>query len=134
MHYIARFVGGGLLGVAMATGSMAPVQAAAPVLVKNCTVAKPKPFSHRANGTDITYVIYGNKTASAVTFLVGYRNALHNYARRTTDVGSFSPGVTISHRLSLYNDVTYAGSMTTMCVPVSVRWSDATLWVAPSHP
>jgi hypothetical protein len=55
-----------------------------------------------------------------------------HYLRRVTDVGSFAPGVTITHRLSLYNDVTYAGSQTTTCVPVEVKWAGGTLWIAPS--
>lgn len=110
-----------------------PAQAAAPILIKSCTIAKPKPLSHLANGTDITWVNLGSKTASSVTFLVGYRNASQHFVRRVSDVGSFAPGATISHRLSLYNDVTYAGAQTSSCVPTQVKWAGGTVWIAPSH-
>ena len=43
------------------------------------------------------------------------------------------PGATITHKYSLYNDVTYAGAATALCAPVEVKWQDATLWMAPSH-
>ena len=121
-----------LVTVAAATASIAPAQAAAPILVKSCTVAKPKPLSHMAGGTTIVYVNLGKKTAASVTFLVGYRNASSHYLRRVTDVGSFSPGATIDHTLSLYNDVTYSGAQTTQCVPVEVKWAGGTVWIAPS--
>jgi hypothetical protein len=55
-----------------------------------------------------------------------------HYLRRVSDVGSFAPGVTITHRLPLYNDVTYAGAQTTTCLPVEVKWAGGTLWIAPS--
>ena len=121
-----------LVTVAAAMASIAPAQAAAPILVKSCTVAKPKPLSHMAGGTTIVYVNLGKKTAASVTFLVGYRNASSHYLRRVTDVGSFSPGATIDHTLSLYNDVTYSGAQTTQCVPVEVKWAGGTVWIAPS--
>jgi hypothetical protein len=120
------------LGIAAAAATIGPAQAAAPVLIKSCTVAKPKPLSHMASGTAITFVNLGKKTASEITFAVGYRNASQHYLRRVQDVGSFAPGVTISHTLSLYNDVTYAGAQTTSCVPVQVKWAGGTIWIAPS--
>jgi hypothetical protein len=134
MRLLGRFTVVSLVGIAVALGSIGPAQAAAPILIKSCTVAKPKPLSHMAGGTDITYVNLGHKTASSITFAVGYRNASQHYLRRVTDVGEFAPGATISHRLSLYNDVTYAGSQTTMCVPTEVKWAGGTVWMAPSKP
>ncbi|MBV9233293.1 MAG: hypothetical protein JO030_04565 [Candidatus Eremiobacteraeota bacterium] len=120
--------------IALAGVTTVAVQAApAPILIKSCTVAKPKPFSHLAGGTQISYVNLGKYTAASVTFVVGYRNAEHNYLRRTTDVGSFAPGATIVHKLTLYNDVTYAGASTTVCRPIQVKWAGGTIWVAPSH-
>jgi hypothetical protein len=119
--------------IAAATVSMTSAQAAAPILIKSCTVAKPKPMSHMAGGTNIVYVNLGHKTASSVTFAVGYRNAASHYIRRVTDVGSFAPGATINHTLPLYNDVTYAGAQTSSCIPLEVKWAGGTLWVAPSH-
>jgi hypothetical protein len=113
--------------------SIGQALAAAPVLVKQCTVTKPRPLSHNASGTQIEYVIYGKKNAASITFLVGYRNAAQNFLRRVTDYGSFSPGTTINHHFDLYNDVTYAGSQTQSCVPIQVKWADSTLWIAPSH-
>jgi hypothetical protein len=132
MRIVGRLVIAAAVGVAVATASIGPAQAAAPVLVKSCTVVKPKPLSHQANGTEISYVIMGHKTAASITFAVGYRNAQSHYLRRVTDVGSFAPGVTITHHLSLYNDVTYAGSQTTTCIPVEVKWAGGTMWIAPS--
>jgi hypothetical protein len=132
MKSFGRLIAAGAITVAAAMASMMPAQAAAPILIKSCTVAKPKPLSHMANGTRIVYVIGGHKTASSVTFLVGYRNAQSHYLRKVTDVGSFAPGATIDHTLSLYNDVTYAGSETSQCAPIQVKWAGGTVWVAPS--
>ena len=133
MKSFGRLIAVTLVAVAAAMASIGPARAAAPILVKSCTIAKPKPLSHMAGGTDITYVNLGHRTASSITFLVGYRNAESHYLRRVTDVGSFAPGATITHRLSLYNDVTYAGAQTSTCAPIEVKWAGGTLWVAPSH-
>lgn len=133
MRSFGRLIAVALVGVAAVAVSAGPARAAAPILIKSCTVAKPKPLSHMASGTDITYVNLGKKTAASITFLVGYRNASQHYLRRGEDVGSFAPGATISHRLSLYNDVTYAGAQTTQCIPVQVKWAGGTVWIAPSH-
>ena len=75
MKSFGRIVAVTLAGVAAATASIGTAQAAAPILIKSCTVAKPKPMSHMAGGTTIVYVNLGKKTAASVTFLVGYRNA-----------------------------------------------------------
>jgi hypothetical protein len=132
MKSFGRLIAVALVGVAAASASFGAAQAAAPILIKSCTVAKPKPMSHMAGGVDITYVNLGKKTASSITFAVGYRNASGHYLRRVIDAGSFAPGATIVHRLSLYNDVTYSGAQTTMCVPVEVKWAGGTVWIAPS--
>lgn len=132
MKSFGRLIVVAFVGVAAATASMGPAQAAAPILIKSCTVAKPKPMSHMANGTTIVYVNLGRKTAASITFAVGYRNASSHYLRRVTDVGSFAPGVTINHTLSLYNDVTYSGAQTTMCAPIEVKWAGGAVWIAPS--
>ena len=132
MKFLGRSGVTAAVAVAASMALLAPAQAAAPVLIKSCTVAKPRPMSHMAGGTTISYVIYGHKTASMVVFAVGYRNASGHYLRRVQDVGTFSPGVTITHTLALYNDVTYAGAQTTSCVPVEVKWAGGTMWVAPS--
>ncbi len=132
MKSFGRLIAVALVGVAAVAATAGPARAAAPILVKSCTIAKPKPLSHMASGTDITYVNLGHKTAASITFLVGYRNASSHYLRRVEDVGSFAPGATISHRLSLYNDVTYSGAQTSQCVPVQVKWAGGTVWIAPS--
>ena len=112
-----------------------PARAAStPVLIKSCTIVKPKPLSHNANGTRIVYVILGHRTASSVIFAVGYRNASMHYLRRVTDAGSFAPGVTIDHVLPLYNDVTYAGAPTSTCIPIEVKWAGGTVWMSPTRP
>ncbi len=121
------------LAVAAVTASVAPAQAATPILIKSCQILKPKPMSHLAGGTEISYVNLGKKTASSITFAVGYRNASQHFVRRVTDVGAFAPGATITHKFGLYNDVTYAGAATSLCAPTEVKYSDATLWIAPSH-
>ncbi len=132
MKCFGRLIAVTLVAVAAATASIGPAQAAAPILIKSCTVAKPKPMSHMAGGTTIVYVNLGHRTAASITFLVGYRNSSMNYLRRVTDVGSFAPGATIDHTLPLYNDVTYAGAHTSSCVPIEVKWAGGTVWIAPS--
>jgi hypothetical protein len=132
MTSLGRFVAPIALGVA-ATLTSIPANAAAPILIKSCTIVKPKPLSHMAGGTRIVWVNLGKYTADTVTFAVGYRNASQHYLRRVDDVGSFAPHAVIDHVLSLYNDVTYAGAQTSTCVPVRVKWAGGTLWVAPSH-
>jgi hypothetical protein len=122
-----------LCGAIAIAASVAPAQAAAPILIKSCTIAKPRPLSHMANGTAITFVNLGKRTASMVTFAVGYRNAAQHFLRRVDDVGSFAPGVTISHTLTLYNDVTYAGAQTSSCAAVRVKYEGGTIWIAPTH-
>jgi hypothetical protein len=121
------------VAVAVAGLPAAPALAAAPVLVKQCFVTSPKPLSKTAGGTQIDYIIYGKKSASAITFAVGYRNAAQHFVRTVTDYGTFSPGVEIKHHFSLFNDVTYAGQHVQSCVPTRVKWADSTLWMAPTH-
>jgi hypothetical protein len=133
MKFLGLLVSAIAAGFTVATASI-PAHAAAPILIKSCTVAKPRPMSHMADGTWITYVNLGRKAASSITFAVGYRNASEHYLRRVKDVGSFAPGVTIHHKLSLYNDVTYAGAQTTTCMPVQVQWAGGTVWMAPTRP
>ena len=132
MKSLGRFMLAGAVGILTASALLAPAQAAAPILIKSCTVVKPKPLSYMAGGTKIIYVNLSQKTISEITFLVGYRNASQHYLRRVQDVGSFAPGATIDHTLSLYNDVTYAGAQTTQCAPVEVKWAGGTVWIAPS--
>lgn len=132
MTNFGRLSAAALVAIAAASASIAPAQAAAPILIKSCTVNKPKPMSHQASGTHIVYVNLGKKTAASVTFLVGYRNAQSHYLRRVEDVGSFAPGATIDHNLSLYNDVTYSGAQTSQCAAVQVKWAGGTVWIAPS--
>ncbi len=133
MKLLGRLAAVAIVGIAAVGVSIAPARAAAPILIKSCTVAKPKPMSHQAGGLDIVYVNLAHKTAASITFAVGYRNAQSHYLRRVTDVGSFAPGVTITHHLSLYNDVTYAGAQTSTCVPTEVKWAGGTVWMAPTH-
>lgn len=134
MTSFTRLAAAVTLGVATVAATAGPALAAAPILIKSCTVAKPRPLSHLAGGTTIVYANLGKKTAASITFLVGYRNAQHNFLRRVTDIGSFAPGATIDHTLTLFNDVTYAGSQTSSCVPIEVKWAGGTVWIAPSKP
>jgi hypothetical protein len=123
----------GVIAVVLTVANAPAAAAYAPVLVKKCNVLEPKPLSKKASGTEIDYIIYGKKNASAITFAVGYQNAAQPFLRTVTDYGTFSPGTLIQHKFSLYNDVTYAGKQTKSCVPIKVKWADATLWVAPAH-
>lgn len=132
MNTFGRLFGAALLGAVAATAAIVPAQAATPILIRSCTVAKPKPLSHRPSGVQINYVILGKRTASTVVFAVGYRNAEGHYLRRVSDVGNFAPGVTIDHLLNLFTDVTYSGAQTTTCVPVEVKYAGGTVWIAPS--
>jgi hypothetical protein len=131
---LGRFIATSLMVVVGVTVSISAAQAATPILVKSCTVAKPAPLSHRPRGVDVTYVNLGHRTAAQVTFAIGYRNAAGHWIRRVIDVGSFAPGATISHLLNAFTDVTYAGSETTMCVPIEVKYAGGTVWMAPSRP
>jgi hypothetical protein len=99
-----------------------------PIGIVHCFVTNPKPLSKLAGGTQIVYVNNGSKTASSVTFAVGYRNAENKFLRRVTDVGSFQPHTQIDHHFDLYNDVTYAGKQTSSCSAVAVKWSDGSTW------
>ena len=132
MSLLGRLCAGTLLAAVFAGASIAPASAAAPVLVKQCFISAPKPLSKNASGTQIDYIIYGKKPAAQITFAVAYRNAAQHFLRTVTDYGTFSPGVEIQHHFDLYNDVTYAGKHVQSCVPVKVKWSDSSLWVAPS--
>lgn len=134
MKLSGRLLVAAVAGLGIAAATIGQAQAATPILVKSCTVAKPRPLSNKPRGTQIVYVILGSKTVSSVTFAVGYRNASSHYLRRVTDEGTFSPGATIDHLLSLYNDVTYSGSQTSLCVPTEVKYAGGTVWIAPSQP
>src|SRR5579862_5846461 len=68
MISFGRSIAVALIGVAAITASAGTARAAAPILIKSCTVEKPKPFSHMAGGTRIEWVNLGGKTASTVTF------------------------------------------------------------------
>jgi hypothetical protein len=127
------------LGVAalIAAGAVAfsPAPAPAyssPITILSCTIAKPKAMSQKAGGTDISFINHGPKTAKEIKFAVGYVNSAnpHGLYRSVVDDGTFSPGVTIKHHYSLYNDVTYSGANTKACGAVKVTWSDGTVWVA----
>jgi hypothetical protein len=66
--------------------------------------------------------------ATSITFAVGYRNSDHNFLRRVTDKGTFSPGVEVQHMLPLYNDVTFGGKETRGCKAIAVTWANGTHW------
>lgn len=133
MSPLGRFSLAALISASIGMVPAVPAVAAAPVMVKQCFVSSPKPLSKKAGGTQIDYIIYGKKNASAITFAVAYRNAAQHFLRTVTDYGTFSPGVEIKHHFSLYNDVTYAGQHVQSCVPTRVKWADSTLWMAPTH-
>jgi hypothetical protein len=133
MKLLGRLSLGVVLCATFAVASYVPAFAAAPVLVKQCFITEPRPLSKNAGGTQIDYIIYGKKSAQSITFAVGYRNAAQHFLRTVTDYGTFAPGTEIQHHFDLYNDVTYAGKQVTSCIPTRVKWTDSSLWIAPSH-
>jgi hypothetical protein len=134
MKLLGRVLFGVALSLVVAAVSFAPVSAAVtPVVVKQCFVTPPKAMSKKASGTQIDYVIYGHRDAKSITFAVAYRNSQNTFMRKVTDVGTFAPGAEIKHHFDLYSDVTYGGETVRSCVPIQVKWADATLWMAPAH-
>ena len=99
-----------------------------PIAIQSCTIMSPMHFSKKPRGTAITFVNHASKTATSITFAVGYRNSASNFLRRVTDVGSFAPGQVIKHTYSLYNDITYAGAQTHGCAAVAITWADGSKW------
>jgi hypothetical protein len=118
------------LAAILPLGSVSARAATNPITIVHCFVTQPKLMSKVAGGTQIVYVNNGSKTASSVTFAVGYRNAESHFLRKVTDVGSFQPHVQVDHHFSLYNDVTYAGKQTQSCSAIAVKWGDGSVWKA----
>jgi hypothetical protein len=118
-----------VLAIAIAAAlSLATSAAPNPILVQQCFITVPKPASHKASGTQITYVNQSHKPISKVTFAVGYRNAEGNFLRRVDDVGDFAPGAVVDHHFDLFNDITYGGKKVTSCKAVAVTFGDGTMW------
>jgi len=129
MYQLQRVAGITLVAVIVAVAVVAHAMAAPnPISIQQCFVTVPKPLSKKAGGTQIKYVNQGSKSATHVTFAVGYRNAENNYLRKVTDDGEFEPGHVIDHHFNLYQDVTYAGKKVQSCSPVSVTWADGSKW------
>jgi hypothetical protein len=127
MHVVSRFLPA-LLIAAFSFTLAASAQTRNPITIQQCFVTVPKHMSTKASGTQITYVNNASQTATRVTFLVGYRNAEHNFRRQVTDVGSFAPGVVVDHHFALFNDVTFAGKNTTACNAVRVTFANGRVW------
>jgi hypothetical protein len=118
-----------LAAAAVLSSAPAPLLAASsPINVTQCFIIQPKLLSKTAGGTQIDYVNTTKKTATMVTFAVGYRNAQSNFLRKVTDTGTFTPGTPVAHRFDLYNDVTYAGKQVHGCSAVAVKFSDGSKW------
>ncbi|MGC2363051.1 MAG: hypothetical protein WA428_12145, partial [Candidatus Cybelea sp.] len=61
MKPFGRLLVASLVGLAATAATIGTAQAAyTPVLIKSCTIVKPKPMSHNANGTKIVYVVLGH--------------------------------------------------------------------------
>jgi hypothetical protein len=115
--------------VAMSSAST-PVRAAStnPINVTQCFITQPKLLSKTASGTQIDYTNTSGKTATMVTFAVGYRNAQSNFLRKVTDTGTFAPNTPVAHHFDLYNDVTYAGKQIHGCSAIAVKYADGSKW------
>ena len=90
------------------------------VRIMHCSVTKPRPFSHRATGTQISYVNTGPIVLHDVTFRVAYRTAAERVTRTFDDVGTFAPNEPVKHHFDAFSDVEYAGA-TAQCVVTAVR-------------
>ena len=129
MHQLKYFASIALIAfVASIAVTMQAMAASNPISIQQCFVTTPKPLSKKAGGTQIKYVNNGSKTATHITFAVGYRNAESNFLRKVTDDGEFVPGHVIDHHFNLYQDVTYAGKKVESCSAVSVTWADGKKW------
>jgi hypothetical protein len=119
-----------LAAAAVVSSAPAPVLATStnPINVTQCFVTQPKLLSKTAGGTQIDYTNTSHKTATMVTFAVGYRNAQSNFLRKVTDTGTFTPGTPVAHHFDLYNDVTYAGKQVHGCSAIAVKFADGSKW------
>jgi hypothetical protein len=119
-----------LAAAAVISSATAPVLAAStnPISVSQCFITQPKLLSKLAGGTQIDYTNTSKKTATMVTFAVGYRNAQSNFLRKVTDTGTFTPGTPVAHHFDLFNDVTYAGKTVHGCSAIAVKFADGTKW------
>jgi hypothetical protein len=97
-----------LAAAAVISSAPAPVLATSsnPINVTQCFITQPKLLSKNASGTQIDYTNTSGKTATMVTFAVGYRNAQSNFLRKVIDTGTFAPNTPVAHHFDLYNDVT----------------------------
>jgi hypothetical protein len=117
------------LAIAFAAAlSLAASAAPDPISIQQCFVTVPKPASHKASGTQITYMNQSHKPISKVTFKVTYRNAEGTYVRHIDDVGDFAPGAVVDHHFSIYDDVTFGGKNVESCKAVAVTFGDGTTW------
>jgi hypothetical protein len=118
-----------LAAAAVISSASAPVLAASnPITVSQCFITQPKLLLKLAGGTQIDYTNTSKKTATMVTFAVGYRNAQSNFLRKVTDTGTFTPGTPVAHHFDLFNDVTYAGKTVHGCSAIAVKFADGSKW------
>jgi hypothetical protein len=78
------------------------------------------------DGIQINYVNTSNKTADRVAFQVNYRGDIQHIV----DLGTFSPGATISHTFGNYAGDAYIGPTPNSCRVRAVRFTDGTVWHA----
>jgi hypothetical protein len=119
-----------LAAATVVSSAATPVLAAStnPISVSQCFITQPKLLSKLAGGTQIDYTNTSKKTATMVTFAVGYRNAQSNFLRKVTDTGTFTPGTPVAHHFDLFNDVTYAGKTVHGCSAIAVKFADGSKW------
>lgn len=123
-----------MLGIAM----IAPA-AAAPVSIHSCTVTQwqnvhARPYwnpwgparygSPIVDGIGISYVNTSHRTADRVAFLVNYRGDVQHIV----DLGTFSPGATITHSFGNFSGDAFIGSRPNSCIVRAVRFTDGTAW------
>ena len=73
----------------------------------------------QAQGTTITFVNTGKAVLKKITFEVKYRSFSADLSRTIDDVGSFAPGVKITHNYDAYRGVSWQGSTPTSCEATS---------------
>lgn len=118
-----------IVAIAIAAAlSLAASAAPNPILIQQCFVTVPKIASHKASGTQITYVNQSHRPVSKVSFAVVYRNSEGTFKRRIDDVGDFAPGAVVDHHFDTYNDITYGGKKVMSCNAVAVVFGDGSTW------
>jgi hypothetical protein len=78
-------------------------------------------------GLSVTFHLREQKNAAEIHFRANYRGE----DAVITDVGSFAPGVKVTHQYEQFVNFAYLGLHPNVCRPIFVRYTDGTTWSAP---